>query len=358
MNNLNNITFTTIGSASSDGYFIYDLTKNTFSYANNALYDMLEMEREQTLLAPNQLINLVHPDDRDHAKFCFEECMLDLLPKKYEIRLLLGTTEKYIRCTIFPLREENEDQLCGWIEDTTIDRHNRSLIEQINARKNATLEVLSHDLKEPMSLVKLTASAIQKDIEKTGNKYLVDSVEFITNMCERNIRLVRSIINHEFLKSSIVELSKERVELVAELHDVIRTYRKSHLRELKDFRFESSSHKIYLFIDSMKFMQVINNLISNAIKFTGLNGIISVGVFEQETTVLVRVSDNGIGIPNEIKPFLFDANKNVLRKGLAGEESGGLGMNIIKSIVELHEGQIKFESTEGIGTTFYITLPK
>jgi signal transduction histidine kinase len=280
-------------------------------------------------------------------------------PKKYEIRLLQALDrEKYIRCSIFPVKTNDVVSFCGIVEDITVARHNKTHIEQINARKNATLEILSHDLKEPLALMKLMASSIKADIEKTGNQRLVDSLQFITQMCERNMKLVRSIINHEFLKSSVIEIKRERVDIVWEIQDVIRTYQKSHLKELKDFRFESSSDKIYLHLDSMKFMQVINNLISNAIKFTEMGGVIAIKIQEKKDSVLVIVSDDGIGIPDDLKPKLFDKGGEALRTGLSGEESSGLGMSIIKSIVELHKGEIWFESEEGKGTTFYISLPK
>ena len=354
----NEMLFTTIGKLSNDGFFVFDFRTTSFSYLNEKFGAILGLSNEELYDHPATLIHQIHPEDRSHVRFCLEECRADLIQKKYEIRLLIGNEERYIRCTVFPFKGEQKDCLCGWIEDTTIDKRNKLLIEQINARKNATLEVLSHDLKEPMGLMRLAASTIQDDIQDLGNPRLVETLQFISTMCDRNIKLVRSIVNHEFLKSAIVELNKERVDIVSELQDLIRTYRKSHLRELKDFRFESSSDTIFLLLDTMKFTQVINNLISNSLKFTAKGGIIALEVKEQADQVIVSLSDNGIGIPDELKVNLFKGGKQALRRGLLGEESGGLGMNIIKSIVDLHDGEIWYESQEGVGTTFYIALPK
>jgi two-component system sensor histidine kinase VicK len=358
MNECNDQLFCQMGEVSRDGYFIYDTELQAFHYLNASMGELCGF----TITEINQnlalLMSIVHPEDREHAFSCFEECLADQLQKKYEIRLMVAGAEKYVMLSVFPIVQHESVWLCGIAEDFTAAKHNKIHIEQINAHKNITLEILSHDLKEPLGMMKLTASSMEKELQKIGNAEIMDSLVFIKEMCERNIKLVRSMINHEFLKSSIIELKKERVDIVWEINDVIRFYRRSHLRELKDFRFNSSDEKIYLFLDSMKFLQVINNLISNAIKFTIYKGIIEVGIKNQENTILVSISDNGIGIPDELKKNLFNRRESSMRPGLNGEESGGLGMSIVKSIVELHGGQIWFESEVGKGSTFFIELPK
>jgi len=101
----------------------------------------------------------------------------------------------------------------------------------------------------------------------------------------------------------------------------------------------------------------INNLVSNAIKFTKDDGIIDISIKEDHHTVLISVSDIGIGIPQEHHNSLFDKFTPAGRTGLHGEVSNGLGMSIIKTIIEWHHGQIWFKSEENVGTTFYISLP-
>src|SRR5207253_7910739 len=110
--------------------------------------------------------------------------------------------------------------------------------------------------------------------------------------------------------------------------------------------------------DDTKFMQVINNLISNAIKFTPDGGEITVSLEEKEETVLITVADTGIGIPEKFHATLFDKFSAARRPGIKGEPSVGLGMSIIKMIVEWHQGHIWFDSQENKGTTFYIEIPK
>lgn len=354
----NDDLFYKIGEQSDDGYFVFNINERRFVYHNHGLSNILQLSKQEINCDVEKLIEFVHPEDRLHAINCFTECKNQLSEKKYEIRLQLNGREKFLRFSLYPFINEQTKFISGIVEDTTIDRHNKIHIEQINARKNIMLEVLSHDLKEPLGMIRLEASAIEDELAYTGNTQMMSSVSFIKEMCERNIKLVRSLINKEFLKSSLIELKKDRVELVWELEDLIRFYKRSHLRDIKDFRFTASYDKIYLMLDTMKFMQVINNLISNAIKFTPVNGMIDLSVIDKENTVLVTVADNGLGIADELKPNLFERNSQNLKLGLQGENSGGLGMNIIKTIVELHNGEIWFESEKGKGSKFHIELPK
>jgi len=355
---LNKELFCNIGDRSLDGYFIFNYTAQNFSYLNKSIGTIWELNSDEIITHPQLLLERLHPEDLTHVISCCKECLEEHIEKKYEFRLLFANREKYVRVIVFCVTEGEVKYLVGTVEDTTVMRHNKIHIEQINARKNITLEVLAHDLKEPLGMMKLTASSMKEDISKTGNEQMINSLAFIQEMCERNLLLVRSMINREFLKSSVIEIGKERADLVWELRDVVRFYKRSKLGKVKNIKFTSSAEQIYLNLDSMKFLQVINNLISNSIKFTPDDGNIILHAEEYESSVLITVADDGIGIPEELQSGLFDQLPETLRPGLKGEESGGFGMGIIKAIVELHQGKIWFKSKIGVGTTFYIELPK
>ncbi len=358
MKQLDQQLFGKMGEISNDGMFIYSPSTRQFNYFNTSFLQLFNFTPNELNGDITDLVNLIHPEDTLHAIYCYEECLADQTHKKYELRFIINGMEKYFLFSLYPLVAEGEVLLHGIVADTTSARHNKIHIEQINAHKNIALEVLSHDLKEPLGLMRLTASAMEEEAVSLGSETLVDSVSFIKEMCERNIKLVRSIINKEFLKSAVIELKKERTDLVWEIQDVVRYYRRSHLRTIKEFRFNTAAAQIYLQLDGMKFLQVINNLISNAIKFTAIGGVIEVSIQDQPQSVMISVADNGIGIAPHLQQHLFERGKQGLKPGLSGEESGGLGMSIIKTIVELHGGILRFISQQGVGTTFYIELPK
>jgi two-component system sensor histidine kinase VicK len=136
------------------------------------------------------------------------------------------------------------------------------------------------------------------------------------------------------------------------------------LEKLKDFTpgktFEQNINvnNVNINTDSVKFFQVVHNLISNAIKFTGEGGVITISLNEEEGHYLFSVADNGIGIPAELQPYIFDKRSVAGRTGLQGERSNGIGLSIIKRLVQLLQGEIWFESEEHKGSTFYVRLPK
>jgi two-component system sensor histidine kinase VicK len=97
--------------------------------------------------------------------------------------------------------------------------------------------------------------------------------------------------------------------------------------------------------------------VSNANKFTRRNGHIRVTVQEKAGNTILSVRDDGIGIPKDLQPQLFERFTRARRPGLKGEETVGLGLSIVKRIVELHGGKIWVESEENKGSTFFIELP-
>jgi signal transduction histidine kinase len=106
-----------------------------------------------------------------------------------------------------------------------------------------------------------------------------------------------------------------------------------------------------------KIARVLSNLVSNAIKFSEQNALIKVKLEKKGNAAIISVADNGIGIPKEALPFVFDSFTSAKRHGTAGETSYGLGLSICKQIIATHSGRIWVESAEGTGSTFFIELP-
>ncbi len=111
-------------------------------------------------------------------------------------------------------------------------------------------------------------------------------------------------------------------------------------------------------MDESKFVQIVNNLVSNALKFTRDQGVISLNVMDQGATVLFAFKDDGIGIPEKHHATLFEKFTDARRPGLNGEPTVGLGLSIVKTIVDWHQGRIWVNSKENDGTCFYVEIPK
>jgi two-component system, OmpR family, sensor histidine kinase VicK len=147
-----------------------------------------------------------------------------------------------------------------------------------------------------------------------------------------------------------------RVDIVKKISLVYEQLQRSFKR--RKFTFVSADPSLFINTDIVKVLQVINNFTSNAVKFSPESREITIRVQSTESEVIISVSDNGIGIPEELKPYLFDEDSRAGRVGLAGERSIRMGLSGCKKITEQLSGTFWFDSREGMGSTFYMKLPK
>tara|TARA_R110002050_G_scaffold300722_2_gene471920 strand:- start:64299 stop:65771 length:1473 start_codon:yes stop_codon:yes gene_type:complete len=111
-------------------------------------------------------------------------------------------------------------------------------------------------------------------------------------------------------------------------------------------------------VDEPFFKNAIHNLISNAIKFSHENSEIVISTINSNNATILKVADTGVGIPDRFKDKLFEFNEQNSTKGTKGEKGSGLGLTVVKRIIDLHKAEIHIDSQEGIGTTVSITIPK
>lgn len=131
-------------------------------------------------------------------------------------------------------------------------------------------------------------------------------IKLISDTSDRSIRMIREFVKQEFLESSNVELILKRINIVESIKITIDQYRDSESFINKKFNFTSTKYEIYVEIDEYKFIQVLNNLISNSIKFTHDGGHISVHIEEKPEEVIIIIEDDGLGIPENRQKGLFE----------------------------------------------------
>jgi two-component system sensor histidine kinase VicK len=257
------LVFEQIGKQSKDVYFIFDVKQSVLKYLNPAYESVWGAPLQQVSVDPVSVINTIHPEDRQHTTDHFLDCLDNHIAATFEFRIICpDQLEKHIKAKIYPFLAQGEIlYISGIAEDISLVKNNIFYSEKINARKNTMLDILAHDLKGPISVINMMASGIQREREVAQNESVLKSVKYIQELCKRNIALIRDLMNQEFLESTEVELRKERADLVWEINDVINHYNKSADALSRKFVITSSSEKIWVQIDSLKLMQVINNLI-------------------------------------------------------------------------------------------------
>lgn len=310
---------------------------------------------------PAAILEIIHPEDRDLVKETYHQIVDGTDQRNLEFRLQLSDLSmRWLCVTPFLLEKEESGQqlLVGSAQDITHNKEHQEVLQKFSSKKNAILEILSHDLARPLANIKGLSTLLAKRLKPSGEEEVAELVEMISQASERGILLIREFIQEEFLASANVELIKERVDIVEKLGIVIEQYQASQQDMAKTFQLFTNQEPIFCEIDEPKFMQAINNLLSNAIKFTPDGGVINLRLEEQADQVLIQIEDNGIGIPDHLQEKIFEKFSKARRPGLKGEPSTGLGMSIIKTIIEWHGGRIWLESEENKGTTFFIELPR
>jgi two-component system sensor histidine kinase VicK len=340
-------------------FFAYHVQINKFIYLNTAFERLLNISRDKVLSNLPLLLDTVHPEDREHAMVSFSKMKERPQNQQVELRLLLADkTQKWIRINAYISRSPNANMIVGIATDITADKDYSETLHKFNDKKNSILQILSHDLLGPLGNIQTSSTLLSENPKNKDDEQIMRLIKTISNNSKRSITMIRDLINEEFLETSEAAFVKQRVDIIERLRVVIDQYKQTPNSISHRFELVTSLASLYVTIDESKFTQAINNLLSNALKFTPDKGKIELVIEEKKTTILIKIRDEGIGIPTEMQPFLFDKFTKARRRGLNGEPSTGLGMSVIKTIIEWHKGQISFESTEGKGTVFNIEIPK
>lgn len=336
-------------------FFSYDCKTNRFTYVNPAFESFFGRSSDNLDLA--FLFEKVHYEDRQYVKEKLLDCLNGQVVHSLECRIVLHEKKYWFRIEPHLVRDDDNQLLVGHAEDISLYKEHDENLNRHNDKKNAILGIMSHDLAGPIGLITNITVLLNREVDPDNVK-VKKFLSIIDRASRECLHLIRDFLDTEFLETAEIRLLKRRADVVQLVQRMIEEYAGMQVELNRSISFECNRKTIYADIDEAKLPQVINNLISNALKFTRADDRITISLDESDTTIYITVADTGIGIPKEYHATLFDKFSPARRRGLGGESSTGLGMHIIKTIIEWHGGTITFKSEEGQGTTFYIQLPK
>lgn len=292
-----------------------------------------------------------------------------LVEKEFSIKYDKKT--KYFESRLIPL---TTNEMIIIIRDIT----NRKLTEEVKRKAeenmrllNETIEYeklrteffanISHEFRTPINVI---LGAIQlmdiylNNISNT-NEYgkLMSLKKTMKQNCYRLIRLVSNLIDITKIDSGFLELNLENCDIVKIVEDI--TSSVSDFAKLKNLtlKFHSDIHKKTLACDPDKVERILLNLLSNSIKFTKPKGEIAVSIRNRKDTVIISVKDSGIGIKKEDLKIMFKRFRQVNKSLTRENEGSGIGLSLVKQLVELHDGSIGIESEYGKGSEFIMEFP-
>jgi signal transduction histidine kinase/DNA-binding response OmpR family regulator len=230
-------------------------------------------------------------------------------------------------------------------------------IQKIEEAKTKWFVNVSHELRTPLSLVK---GPVQQVVR---NSQLDEANASLLEIAGRNIhnleKLVDEILDLSKLESGEVKLEIEVFDSIAWIKEILLQYKEVVNERSINLTFDSLvGDYFFIKLDIEKFSKVINNLISNSLKFTEDGGTIALTIDEVEEGFRILLADSGVGIPKSDLPFIFDRFYQASNASMIHDHGTGVGLSLSKEIVELHSGYIEARSQQNQGSQFIITLPK
>lgn len=343
-----------MGELSSSGVFVFHVEKTRFLFINTAIVRILEFEKSLLIDEPEIVLHSIPPHDIDYLKLRFAELLSDGSVEDVQIRIIQNNVEKVLLCNAYLSRDNTA--IIGFVKDVTNAKKHEEYLSNFGARKDAILDMVAQNLSTPLNLSKFTVDLIEKALKEKKYHKLNAHVRLMREVTAESIKVIDKFLQEEHLESPNVNVESKRFDIIAKIFIVVEKLKESHPD--KQFKFKSEEKHLFIEADDLKFFQVIHNLLSNAIKFTGPNGLIEITIKEPKGKVQIIIKDDGIGIPDDLKPYVFEKHSSAGRPGLRGEISNGIGLFVVKRLTEMMNGRISFESKVDKGTKFTLELPR
>lgn len=231
----------------------------------------------------------------------------------------------------------------------------QKLVSIINQKDRITAAV-AHDLRNPISSI-VSLNQLYSNSESEEEQAEISAL--IDEACFKSLDIINDLLEISQLEDESFKLDSLKLDIVDLIQKSIRILDSAIEKKNIQIDLQHPNERIICDVNPQKMGRVFDNLLSNAIKFSRENAKISIRVYpKKDQNIIIEIEDYGIGIPKNLQAVIFDKFSKARRIGLAGETSTGLGMSIVKQIIELHRGKISIKSTEGKGTCFIIELPQ
>jgi two-component system sensor histidine kinase VicK len=345
-----------IGHISDDGYFLYAVGDRKFQYTNTAFKRILGINEEVLNKDPHTLKEKLFPEDLDYLVTRYAQLLERRSLRNIQFQLKIADeVSRHLSVDCY-LLQDGQEMVVGFVKDITKIKEHDDYIVKYGNKKDAILEMLSHNLSGPLNLSKRVLSLTDKAFRDVDYKAIASHLDFVKTVTQHCIDTIAEFLEEEHLVSERIYVKQNRFDIVKRVQETVDRY--THSYPSRKIQTTYPADHLFVTGDDIKFVQIINNLLSNAVKFTPANCEIELIIDDLDDRYRLIIKDDGIGIPAHLQPLIFQRYTPAGRPGLQGEKSIGIGLSIVKKLVELMKGEIYFESKQNIGTTFVVTLPK
>ncbi len=230
-------------------------------------------------------------------------------------------------------------------------------LQELDTRKSEFLSIAAHQLRTPLSGLKWALNMlIEGDVGEVSNEQKVLLMKSYEGN-ERLINLVNDMLSANKIERGVLPLQMVSTQLLDLMDNVLYEILPSASRTNISVRFEHRDETLPpLMVDPEKMWSVFQNLLENAIKYSPPGGEVVISLSRMGNGVQIAIADHGIGIPADEQAHVFSRFFRASNAKKMDPNGTGLGLYIVKNIIEMHGGKIRFESSENKGTTFYVTF--
>jgi signal transduction histidine kinase len=356
-------------------YAIYIIQNGMFYFSNSSGLKLLKVKEHNELLHRHfgYYFNIDEKELIDNGVNSIQIEGKTIIPKEDKITLPDGSV-RLVEISAMPFLYEGKAAQLLFVMDTSF-RIEEQLLREENERSKKLLNEtilsetlkteffsnLSHELRTPLNVILSTLQLLDvytkgsdiNDIEGQFKKYS----NIMKQNCYRQLRLVNNMIDITKLDAGFFELELKNCNIVNVVENITLSVSEYIKHKSIELVFDTDIEECIIACDPDKIERVMLNLLSNSIKFTKQGGSMRVNMYDKGESIIISIKDTGIGIPNDKTGIIFDRFRQVDKSLTRKQEGSGIGLSIVKSLIELHGGKISVLSEYGKGTEFIIELP-
>ena len=235
-----------------------------------------------------------------------------------------------------------------------MSRFEAEKLHEVDELKSRFFTNISHEFRTPLTLI---LGPVKQIAEQIKDQQLKEELGIVHRNAGKLLGLVNQLLDISKLESGTMKVQTVYQDVIPILRNLVISFTPYAERKNTTLKFSPLEREVLVYIDREKIEKVCTNLLSNALKFTPAGGIITLSVSKDDKTIMIAISDTGIGIPKDELTRVFDRFYQVDGSHTREGEGTGIGLALTKELVELHKGTIEVESEEGKGTVVTIRLP-
>ena len=353
------------------GLWYWDLKEDSI-YSTPKCNELFEVSLYDVITLKT-FLEIVHPEDRARVEDALKESQTYGKEYNSEYRVIYSDGNIHwiaARGKTYLDDQGNPNLMMGVVRKVTdkkiaseelskvyaLEKKARDEAEEANRAKDFFLAVVSHELRSPLNaILGWTKILLTKNVDEKTSRNALETIE---KSARSQAKLIEDLVDSARVASGKLRLEFRPVNLYEVIKTVYNLQRPSAETKNVTIEFLSDNKNIQVFGDSIRLQQVFTNLLSNALKFTNEGGTIQIQVQTDAPAVVISVTDTGQGIDPEFLPNIFRQFRQGKDNAPVSQSGLGLGLSIVKILVEKHNGTVRAESAGiGQGSTFTVTLP-